>query len=556
MKKIIKALKLPSAILLIVILSIACDKEFNTVESDVLGKDNSNFSTNKIDVSVLAYNKKLEALQINNLQSNLLGVFKDPAYGKTTASLVTQLLPSNLSPVFGDNTVLDSVVLRIPYYSSLTGELDSKGNAAYSIDSLYGNTSGPIKLSIYQNNYLLRDLNPDLDLNEAQNYFSDAENTSDITSNFVLTDNASVNFDDHKGELIYENPNFIPSSLNTYLYSYNDEGEADNIEVQTPSLRVKFNNTEFWKTLIIDKQDDNVLTTTNNFKNYFRGLYIKAENINDDGSMVLLNTESTEANIILYYSYDSTIDSSVKINATYTLGFTGNTLNTYINDYNLVSLEDGDDILGDEKLYLKGTEGSMAVVDLFGNEDTNNNEIPDALESLREEFSYIDEDGERQTTRLINEAILIVYEDDEMRNAVSDDYHTYDRLYVYDVKNNITAIDYDIDASLNLADPFSSIFLHLGQRGEIGDGFGYKIRITEHINNILLKDSTNTKLGLVISNNVNYITNSELLNSDDDITEFPAASIITPRGTIIHGSHQDVPESRRMKLEIYYTEPN
>ena len=80
--------------------------------------------------------------------------------------------------------------------------------------------------------------------------------------------------------------------------------------------------------------------------------------------------------------------------------------------------------------------------------------------------------------------------------------------------------------------------------------------MTQHLNNILIKDSTNTKIGLVLSTNVNYIANASILNSKDIVTGVPAASIITPRGTTLYGSNVNVPENKRMSLEIFFTESN
>ena len=84
---------------------------------------------------------------------------------------------------------------------------------------------------------------------------------------------------------------------------------------------------------------------------------------------------------------------------------------------------------------------------------------------------------------------------------------------------------------------------------------GYKIRITEHIKNIIFNDSTNTKLGLVISNNVNYAAGVEILNNAD-LEIVPAATILTSRGTALHGSNENVDTEKQMKLEIFFTEPN
>ena len=105
MKKILKALNFTCVILFLIVAFIACDKDFSTVESDVLGEDNINFNTDKVNLPIIAYNKKLDSLQINNLPSALLGVFNDPVYGQTTASIITQIAPSGFGPDFGGNPV-------------------------------------------------------------------------------------------------------------------------------------------------------------------------------------------------------------------------------------------------------------------------------------------------------------------------------------------------------------------------------------------------------------------------------------------------------------------
>src|SRR5690606_20255726 len=188
MKKIFKALKFTGAILFLIVFFIACDKDFSSVESNVLGEDNFNFNTEKISLPIIAYNKKLDSLQINNLSSNLLGVFNDPVFGQTTASVITQLAPSGYGPDFGTNPAVDSVILSIPYYSRTITD------STYTIkDSLYG--SAPIRLSIYRNNYFLRDFDPSASNNTQQNYYSVSDGTITGTDNLAMTSNSLVNFD-------------------------------------------------------------------------------------------------------------------------------------------------------------------------------------------------------------------------------------------------------------------------------------------------------------------------------------------------------------------------
>jgi hypothetical protein len=557
MNNVFQALKFPAFLLLIIVTIIACEQDYNSIESDLLPE--KTFNTDFFAAPIVSFNKKIDSVRINNLTANLFGFYNDPAYGQTTASIITQVLPTEFNPDFGENTVIDSVVLTIPYYSKIIADsTDTDGNAVYSIsDSLFGNQ--PIKLSIFQNNYFLRDFNPTEILSPAQSYYSNANGNINSEDNFAITETGSINFDAFKGPLIYEVPEFLPSP-NAIVLKKTNSDDTETTERIAPAFRDTLSSS-FWKSVIIDKEGGNELSNANNFYNYFRGLYFKAEVINADGNMIMLNLGSSGANITIYYSYDSSVAGADPLQDTYVLNFTGNRLNTFINDFTGVTLENGDTTNGDEKLYLKGTEGSIAVVDILsGTVDCDGEEVS-ALDCFKKEYRAVDENGnyivkngDFVLKKLINEAQLIVYEDETMVSP-SDDYHKYDRLYAYDVKNNIPIIDYNFDPSGNTSDPFSSKIIHLGQRITDDNGISkFKIRITEHLNNILLKDSTNTKIGLVLSTNVNYVSNASILNSGDEVTGIPAASVITPRGSILYGSNQNVPEDKRMSLKIYFTE--
>ncbi|WP_406685493.1 DUF4270 domain-containing protein [Seonamhaeicola sp. MEBiC1930] len=554
MKKIIKALEIPAIILLFITSFVACDKDFYVLESSVLGKDNSNFSTNVDTFPIISYNKKLDSIQINNLPASLLGFYNDPEFGETTASIIAQITPTLYDPDFNTNPVIDSVVLNVPYYSEVTG-LDDEGNSIYSIsDSLYGNPIQPFKLSIYENGYFLRDFNP-TNLDETQNYYSHASNGS--TNNYARTENVLINFDDFKGDLINETT-FIPSNeaIETWVISDSDTTKT----LTAPALRLKLDNA-FWQTAIISKQDTPELNNESNFKNYFRGLYFKAEAVNNNGSMALLNFGSTDAKISIHYSYD---DDGDQLQGTYTFNFTGNRLNTFINNYSK-TLINGDKINGDDELFLKGGEGSMAIINLFDgmseytDEDGNTSTLP-ALEAFKKTYRSLDNNGDyvqNELTgefilkQLINEAHLVIYEG-EVNTGGIEDFHKYDRLYAYDIKNNTPLIDYFTDPIENSTSPVISKIVHLGVRDTVEKKF--KIRLTDHLNNILLSDSTNTKIGLVLSSNVNIVTNSEILKSEDVVSEVPTASIIAPRGTVLHGSNSSTID-KRMVLKLFFTKP-
>jgi len=203
----------------------------------------------------------------------------------------------------------------------------------------------------------------------------------------------------------------------------------------------------------------------------------------------------------------------------------------------------------------------MAVVNLFESDEAKK-DFFDEFRIPEGDTYKKDEDGKYVLNHLVNDAQLVLYEDDVMQTFPDDtngnDYSYFNRIYAYDIDNSIYTIDYNNDPTESTTTPVNSRLISLGQRLENKNGdYKYKIRLTEHLNNILLNDSTNTKIGLVLSTNVNYTTNAAVADSDtDDVTNIPAASLITPKGTILYGSNENVEEEKKMKFRVFYTEPN
>ncbi len=75
---------------LIVVLFASCDKDFNEIGTDIISDDHFGFEK-YTDASIVAFNQKLGPIASNNLEINSLGIYNNPAFGKTTASFVTQL---------------------------------------------------------------------------------------------------------------------------------------------------------------------------------------------------------------------------------------------------------------------------------------------------------------------------------------------------------------------------------------------------------------------------------------------------------------------------------
>ena len=513
---------------------LACDKDFASLESDVVNSDNtSNFGTGKVTYPVITYNKKIAPFKSNGLPANLLGYYNDPVFGTSSANFVSQMTPSTFNPSFGENAVLDSVVLTLPYLSTAT-DTDTDGNTTYRLDSIYG--SAPIKFSVYQNNYFLRSFNPESEFNDSQKYYS---NGSTSETNFI-------NSSDLEGQLLYQDDSFLPSAEQIVLTTINDEGDSVESAKLAPSIRVKLENPgdSFWQELIFEKEGEPELSNQNNFFNHFRGLYLKAEAIAIDGSMMQLNFTSSNANITIYYTSDvtnsETDSETTQQEGTFVLNFSGNLVNIF--DNNFISIPNGDNINGDEKLFLKGGEGSMAIINLFNGDDEGN--------SL--EFTQFINDfkAEGAPKRLINEAYLEFFVDQNTVNGQEPD-----RIFLYDVENNTPLIDYFLDQSVSDL-TINAKINHLEPLVRVddesnGDGIKYKIRITEHLNNIIVRDSTNVKLGLVVTSNVGAVEPFNIISEDKIL---PSGTILSPKGTVLFGKNT-TNEDKKVKLTIYYTEP-
>ncbi len=551
-----KNIKLLSVFFIIFIYS--CDKDFTSIDSDVISAENAiNFNTSSIDYPIVASNLRLNPVKSNNLPSFMLGYNNNPFYGESKASFLGQVVPAEFSPSFGENVVLDSVVLTIPYYSRGV-ETSEDGDISYEIDSVYGNTA--TKLYVYKSNFYLRDFNPSGDFSDSQNYYS----------NGALSNSESINQAEIEAELLYESgilgdgsDDFIPSSERIDLTSLDSLGETYVSSSIAPAIRLKLNNPNdnFWQSLFFENEGNPELINPNTFKEFFRGLYIKADGVNSDGSMMLLNFASSNTKLTIHYTSETSTDSDTDSGGTstetissqneYVLNFTDNLVNIYENNF-LVDVSNPNTVDGDERIYLKGGEGYMSTVDLFGGDiQDENGEMVNAFEHFKN--SFYDEENEI-ANKIINEAYIEFFVD-QTQDIGSEP----DRIYLYNFEQNTALIDYFLDQSVS-STTINAKINHLEPLTRDGDsitgeGVKYKIRITEHLNNLILRDSTNAKLALVVTSNVGSIDNFSILNSGEEDRDFPSGAILTPKGTVLHGSQsEDI--DKRPRIKIYYTDPN
>ena len=533
-------------IFIFLLLIVSCEKDFASFDSQVVNSDNAiNFSTNSVEYGLTTRSEMVNPVQSNNLPSFLLGSYTHPQYGRSNSSFVGQMVPEDYDHDFGDNVVLDSVVLTIPYYSRGI-DTSEEGDITYEIDSVYGNS--PVKISVYENNFFLRTFDPFSDFNTSQGYFS----------NGSLSVEEIIDATQLEGELLFEIDDFTPSEQQINLTELDTAGNPYVAQRIAPALRFKLNNPndDFWESNFFENEGNQVLTNEPNFKEFFRGLYIKVES-NSDGSMMLLNFASSNSKLTIHYTSDNTnigdsdtgsVDEIETNQHEYVINFSGNLVNLFDNE-TLIDVSTMEQTNGNENIFLRGGEGIVSTLDLFGGTITNDN--GDEISEFEHFKDFFYDEISDEPIRIINEAYIEFFVN---QNFSNDD--EPERIYIYNYEQNSALIDYFLDQSVSSL-TINAKINHLEPllRDSLSDdrGVKYKIRITEHLNNLILRDSTNAQLALGVISDIASVQNFKILDESEN-KSLASGVILSPKGTILHGNLSSDIE-KRPKIKIYYTEP-
>ncbi len=520
-------------------LFVACDNDPNEIGANIVGDDNFEFGTPE-DYPILTYNQAIGPVETSNLPVQQLGIYNNPVFGKTKAHIAVQALltvqPTTIN--YARVPVVDKVVLNIPYFSTLlTTESDAAQPNKYRLDSVYNKTS-KIDLKVYESLFFQRSVDPETGL--VQKYYSDQ---TALFENYMGT--TPLN----DSETAAQNTEFVFSD--TGLFSENEDGEKVKVG---PGLEVLLNK-EFFANKIMAEAASGNLVNNSVFTNYFRGLHLKvAESGADPGALAMLDISKGTIKIY-YHEYVSEPTPEVPTPATenkiMTLNLSGRSVNLFEHQTTAAydnALSGANPVLGDERLFVKGGPGSMAVIELFKSKAD--------LDALRDAV---------RNNWLINDASVSFYIDNATMGLETIE---PSRIYLYDINNKIPLIDYTTDQSTSFSSNKYNKKFHGGIIERVGErGNRYKVRITNHLRKLMTNDTiTNVKLGLVVTENINVTSNKSLktpkvLPQLDTFASFllkdtPQMNIANPFGTVLWGGSDNVPADKRAKLTIYFTKPN
>ena len=507
---------------LIVVFLYSCDKDFNAIGDGLVGDDH--FGLELEEYNVLAFNQEVTPIQSNNMAVNALGIFDNPLFGTTTANFVTQVGLESYAPTIGESPVIESVQLTIPYFVK-NKVTDDKGNSTYDLDSIYGGQGSnyKLKLSVYESKMQMRNSYFSGGTQLPQFYYTD-QNTDffNIANKDLLLNDGGVS----------ENEQFFFDSSEIRVETTDDK-DVKTTTRTAPQMVLNLNK-QFFQDKILNASVSK-LSSEDVFQDYFRGLYFMVEKSGSSPSnMALINFSGGKITIKYKAKTASTTDgdatedkqiivglkSGVPSGVASTASFLQDVRNP---DYENV-IKNGSENEGDERLYLKGGQGSLAVIRL--------NDFASQLETIR------------KTNWKVNEANLVFYVDTDKMGTTKEP----KRVYLYDLTNNTVLLDYSSDDTAAYGGGLITVDSKKGKY--------FKIRITSHIRN-LIKDSTakNVDLGLVVALSGGVINSNALKEKNTIISQAPRTSVMSPLGTVLYGGKTSAGD-KRLKLEVYYTKPN
>lgn len=586
----------------------SCNKDYNSVGVDLI--DNKPFNTSIEEIPVFAKMNKIPPYISNAITTFQLGTYEDNIYGKTSVSFLSQLGLETVNPVFGifrqtdeengiedniaaieEEETIKNVFLDIPFFTNVDdddndgvinlydvdsedpysdsdgdgvsdadesnagqnpldpdtdgdGILDGEdtesinpngGATIYELDSLIGNSNAKFKLKVSELEYFLRPFDPEDNFESYQKYYSNNIIPDNFSGTVLFDEEVEIN----SNELVFYNEDDPETE---------EDDESETVKERlTPRIRVALDNS-FFQSKILNNEGLSDFANAENFKLFLKGIIIDAYDFSDPLLMIL---NFSEAEIRIVYEYqkynkndtdDDTSDDVIEsIEANYKINLNGIKLNSFKHDSYPLAVTNAinDTINNPETIYLKGGEGVMAEIELFKDNDGN-----DILEEIRSK------------EWLVNEANLSIYINKDMLSS-SGGIIEPSRLYLYDIVNKAPLIDYFIDNSAG-AKEYQNKIVHGGyiELDEDKNGMMYKIRISEHIKNVIRKDSTNVKLGLVVSSDISNSMNIEVKNKEA-MTFIPSSSAINPLGTVLIGPSPSAEYyDKRMRLDLYYTKLN
>lgn len=397
-------------------------------------------------------------------------------------------------------------------------------------------------LKVERSTFFLRDLDPNANFEQSQEYFSNTDITTFVDGNPLF-----------EGTVVIDNKEIV-----TFNEDDPDTEDDESLIVSTrlnPGVYVAL-DPEFFQENILNNEGSFELLTQSNFSNFLRGLHFSITPTNED---LLVLFDLTQATITITYEFDDfvretndgeTTESIERVERDFVLNLIqlqnnavlGNAVNTFIDDAfpSEIDAQLNDDQTNASRLYLKGGSGSFSELRLFDRDQVIANDI---LEDIK------------ANNWVINEANLVFYIDSDELNLVGGTLEP-EQLYLHDTRTNLPLFDNSsTNGFASVLDLLEETFGGKLEKSSDGRGTKYTVRITDYINDIVVRDSILSPLNLSLSSSLLITSTLEAESAMGQKVDLPVMNTLNPFGTVLFGNNVPVEdEDKKLKLQIFYTE--
>ena len=232
-------------VLLVILIISACKKDPYEVGVDLLPATDTLNLKQSDTASLIAYSEIQDSIRTDKTSTFLLGSILDPVFGSSTASGYSQFRFAKESYDFGDNPVLDSVVLALQYYG------------------IYGDSNTYQTVRVYE---------------------------------------ISQTLDAEKSYYSNQSAGFYPTMLasKTFRPAIHDSVRVYGVKT-APHLRINLNQYSNYFGNKIISTPASILADNNSFVEYMKGLYIETAKVNYSGALIQFKPVAPYSKIIVYY---------------------------------------------------------------------------------------------------------------------------------------------------------------------------------------------------------------------------------------------------------------
>lgn len=294
------------AVLLVLLGFISCENDPDKTGIGVIPDSEKPGIFYNDTTTVIIHSVYYDSVKTSNTAKSMLGSYLDPVFGLHTVGIVTQVRLSTVSLNFGENPVLDSIVLSLEY---TFGQLGST-RRIFS----YGDTSTLQTIKVFE-----------------------------------------IDEDLHIDSVYYSNhiPQIKPSELASVVTTFKprDSVMVDTVKVKA-QLRLRLSD-DFGNQILNAPAE--AKQSVDGFLKFMKGLYIVPQPVNNGGALVFFDLLAIPSRLTLYYKNNS----GERKSYVFFINSQCARYMTFQRDYTLASPEfreqlEGDSTLGREQFYLQG----------------------------------------------------------------------------------------------------------------------------------------------------------------------------------------------------------